>query len=116
MRGFVRDLNIASFVRQLEHELNPAKRATLKSLLLQEEDKFGRAAEKLNRIDHLIIDGQARVARQKDLIKDLRSRGSPVEMAERVLANLEEVQALLVVMHLQIKALMNGFGSRVLLA
>ena len=95
MQAFLCEQNIANFVRQLEVEPDTAKRATLQSLLLEEEDRFGRTAEKLDRADHLIAEGGARIDRQKSLIKDLKSRGCAFRDAEKLLDNLEDIQALI---------------------
>jgi hypothetical protein len=110
MQEFIYEQNIASFVRQLEHELDPGRRATLKSLLLEEENKFGRATEILDRVDRLISDGQARIARQGDLIKRLRSQGHAVCMAEALLENLKEIQRLYFATRERLKGALNQFS------
>ena len=88
----VSDLNVARFVDRLQLELDPAKRASLQSLLLEEEDKFGRRAERLSDVQRHLAEGSRRIALQKALIETLKANGQEVRLAERTLSNLVEIQ------------------------
>ena len=88
----VSDLNVARFVDRLQLEPDPAKRASLQRLLLEEEDKFGRRAERLSDVQHHLAEGSRRIALQKALIENLKANGQEVRLAERTLSNLAEIQ------------------------
>jgi len=88
----VSDLNVARFVDRLQLELDPAKRASLQRLLLEEEDKFGRRAERLSDVQRHLAEGSRRIALQKALIETLKANGQEVRLAERTLSNLVEIQ------------------------
>ena len=88
----VSDLNVARFVDRLQLELDPAKRASLQRLLLEEEDKFGRRAERLSDVQRHLAEGSRRIALQKALIENLKANGQEVRLAERTLSNLVEIQ------------------------
>ena len=88
----VSDLNVARFMDRLQLELDPAKRASLQRLLLEEEDKFGRRAERLSDVQRHLAEGSRRIALQKALIETLKANGQEVRLAERTLSNLVEIQ------------------------
>ena len=91
MAQFVSDLNVARFLDKLRVERNPALRASLRRLLLEEEDKLG-SKERLGRVQHHIAEGRRRITRQKALIERLEAKGHDVKVAEGTLHNLIEIQ------------------------
>ena len=82
---FVSDLNVARFVDRLQLEDEPTRRAVLQKLLVEEEDKLGRNAERLSTL-------QRRIGLQKAVIERLRTNGYDIRLAERTLNNLFEIQ------------------------
>jgi hypothetical protein len=91
MAQFVSDLNVARFLDKLRVERNPALRASLRRLLLEEEDKLG-SKERLGRVQHHIAEGRRRITRQKALIERLEAKGHDVKVAQGTLHNLIEIQ------------------------
>jgi hypothetical protein len=97
-RGFamnsttISDLNVARFVDRLQLEPDPATRASLKSLLIKEEDRLGRSAERLGKLQRYIDEGSRRIALQKALIENLVAKGHDVSLAKRTLNSLVEIQ------------------------
>jgi hypothetical protein len=91
---FVCDHNVARFVQRLRSEHNPDTRASVRRLLVEEEDKFGRSAERLVKLQHYITEGIQRIASQEALIRKLRANGQDIGLAEITLGNLVEIQTL----------------------
>ena len=81
MDAFIRDQNIAHFVERLHIESDDDRRHTLRRLLIGEEDKFARASEKVEQLDRLIGQGQARIAK----LLDLQSANGSTPLGERLL-------------------------------
>jgi hypothetical protein len=92
MAHFVSDLNVARFVDRLQVEHEPIRRAVLQKLLVEEEDKLGRNAERLGALQRHITEGNRRIALQKALIERLRVSGHDIRLAESTLNNLVEIQ------------------------
>ena len=96
MRRFIARENITHFRALLESEVDPSKRLTLRTLLLQEEDKFGADCESLNDVERHIADGKGRIERQRVLIADLERNGrNGVAQARVILEILMDSQTLL---------------------
>jgi hypothetical protein len=91
MEGFVEAQNIARFTQLLHTEQDPAKRRTLKTLLINEENKLGCHSEKLDKVDRDIANCQGHIVGQHKIIDRLRANGADCAAAERVLANLFEI-------------------------
>ena len=91
---FASDLNVARFVDRLQLEHEPTRRAVLQKLLVEEEDKLGRNAERLSNLQRHIAEGNRRIALQKTLIERLRANSYDIGLAERTLNNLFEIQKL----------------------
>jgi hypothetical protein len=89
---FVNDLNVARFLDKLRFEHDPATRASLRRLLLEEEDKLGRSIERLRKVERHVAEGSGRIALQKALIATLRADGKDVTLAETTLRNLIDIQ------------------------
>ena len=89
---FVGDLNVSRFLDKLRVERNPDLRASLRRLLLEEEDKLGSNLERLGSVQHHIAEGRRRITRQKVLIERLEAKGHDVKVAEGTLHNLIEIQ------------------------
>jgi hypothetical protein len=89
---FVSDLNVGRFADRLRFEHNPAIRASLQRLLLEEEDKLGYRVERLGNVQRHISEGGRRIAMQKALIAKLMTEGQDVTLAESMLSKLVEIQ------------------------
>jgi hypothetical protein len=92
---FVNDLNVARFLDQLRFEHDPATRASLRRLLLEEEDKLGRSIERLRKVQRYVAEGSRRIALQKALIARLKADGNDVTLAETTFKNLIDIQKIL---------------------
>src|SRR5215472_5381079 len=83
---FAPDLNAARF----EHD--PATRALLHRLLLEEWNTSGFNLKQLGKLRRQMIASSARIAIQKALVGTLAANGQDVKLAEGVLSNLVEIQ------------------------
>ncbi len=93
MDNFVCRENIKHFRQQLEAGVAPARRATLLPLLVEEENNLGLTREHLYLLDHQISRLSEIMARQMDLIDNIRSLGQSAERAQMVLATMNELMA-----------------------
>jgi hypothetical protein len=92
---FVCDLNVKRFVEKLRSERDPDMRMSLKKVLVEEEDKFGRSTERVRNVERYIAKGSRRIASQKEsLVERLKANGRDIRLAERTLNNLVEIQRL----------------------
>jgi len=89
---FVSDLNVARFLEKLRSERDPGIRASLRRLLVEEADKFGRSAERLRNVQQYTAEGRHQIEMQKALIAKLKADGQDVRLAQRTLSNLVEIQ------------------------
>ena len=94
MHAFVRDHKVARFVRQLQREFDPTKREALKSLLLEEENKFAFDLEELDRVERRILECQDQIPRLESLAEKLRAQGEDATLSESLLSNSEELLAI----------------------
>src|SRR5215831_9964272 len=89
---FASDLNVARFVDKLQGEHDPATRALLHRLLLEEWSKSGFNLKQLGKLRRQVIASSARIAIQKAVVGTLAANGQDVRLAEGVLSNLVEIQ------------------------
>jgi hypothetical protein len=68
------DGNILCFADQLRWETNPARQETLKRILLREENRLGVSEEHFRIAERKLMDGAWLIARQKQLIAEIKSR------------------------------------------
>ena len=66
-------------------------RHTLKSLLINEEDKFGGYSEKFDQVERKIADSHQHIVSQHKIIDRLKANGSDCIAAEWALANLVDI-------------------------
>jgi hypothetical protein len=83
---------VARFADRLRFERDPAIRASLQRLLLEEEDRLGHGVERLCKVQHHISEGSRRIAMQNALIAKLTTDRKDVKLAESMLNNLVEIQ------------------------
>ena len=89
---FASDLNVARFVDRLREGHDPATRALLHRLLLEEWNKSGFNLKQLGKLRRQMIASSARIAIQKAVVGTLAANGQDVRLAEGVLNNLVEIQ------------------------
>ncbi len=94
MNRFVIEQNIEAYAGRLASELDAAQRAKLKTLLIEEEKRFGVFAEAVGEIDRDIAKCQDRISEQRNLLEGLRSHGEDFGAAQRGLLNLDELLGL----------------------
>ena len=92
MDEYIRDQNIAHFVERLHIETDDDTRDALRRLLIDEEDKFARASEKVEQLDRLIGQGQGRIAK----LLDLQSANGSTPLGERLLQYSNDLMYILV--------------------
>jgi CheY-like chemotaxis protein len=87
---------VLQFENLLETELEPARRANLLKLLMQEEDKLGQYShEDLAALDRLITRNEELLDEQRALVVRLSDKGESAKAAEGLLETLVETQSLL---------------------
>ena len=91
---FVRINNVHNFADQLTSAADPAKRATLIRLLVEEEDKLGVGLAQLGAAELRLATGARLIARQKELIARMQTDGRDTKHANNLLDTMTEVQAL----------------------
>jgi hypothetical protein len=95
MDRFIARANIKHLRGQLEYELDPACRATLMKLLVEEEDKLARDLSLLADLDQHIGNGHHRIQRQMVVVATMERDGHDgVGQAKALLVYLEEAQNL----------------------
>jgi hypothetical protein len=92
MAQFVGNLNVARFMNRLRVEHDPATRASLHKLLLEECSNLGFNLGQLGSLQRTVIEGRARIAIQIAVVETLSSNGQDVRLAESTLSNLIEIQ------------------------
>jgi len=93
---FASDQNVARFVGALQTEIDPTRRTSLRSLLLEEENRLGSSLEQLDKADRYIGECQVRISRLVTLIGKLQADGHDPRPSERLLKNMTELHQLLV--------------------
>ena len=78
-------------IDQFQRETDPIRRHALRSLLIEQEDRFGSMSEKLDRADAHIAAGHFTIVELESAAASLRARGRDVATAERILENLREI-------------------------
>ncbi len=96
MLFFVVKENIIRFRAQLNGETDPAVRAALHKLLVEEEHKLGINLEHLADIDREISEGRKRIARQRAMVERLDGDGRDAGPAKALLGSFMETQAMYV--------------------
>lgn len=87
----IQDELVWGVVDQFQRETDPIRKHALRSLLIEQEDRFGTAVERLERADAHIAAGHFKIAEIETAAAALKARGQNVATAERVLANLREI-------------------------
>jgi CheY-like chemotaxis protein len=96
LMGYLPFQAILQFQNLLETELEPARRANLLKLLMQEQDKLGQYShEDLASLDRLITRNEELLDEQRALVVRLSDKGESAKVAEEQFETLVETQALL---------------------
>jgi hypothetical protein len=93
---FASDQNVTRFVSALQTEADPMRRNSLRSLLLEEENRLGSSLEQLDKADRYLGEFQAHISRLLTLIGKLRADGHDASPPERLLNNMTELHQLFV--------------------
>ncbi|RWA77574.1 MAG: hypothetical protein EOQ28_02235 [Mesorhizobium sp.] len=94
--AFVHRENIKHFADRLATETDEATRATLKTLLIAEEDKFAKLSERLDIVDQNILRIADLAVLQRTRVNDIRLDDDGADLARRHLQNLEQLYDLFV--------------------
>jgi hypothetical protein len=78
-------------VERLQRETDPIRKHALRSLLIEQEDRFGTVAERLDRADAHIAAGHFKLAELQAAMASLRTRSVDVATAETIVHNLREI-------------------------
>ena len=87
--------NINTFHCRLLFEEDPQARDILSTLLVEEENRFGRTQEHLLLIKRKIALGKILIEKQKKIVSDFLRVGNDATLAKRTLRNFMETQKLL---------------------
>jgi hypothetical protein len=90
---FIAQENIKHFRRELENGVSEPTRATMLSLLVEEENHLGHTREQLTKLDRHISRLSEITARHVELMDNLQSIGQHSERASMVLATLNDLMA-----------------------
>lgn len=93
MDKFIARENIKHFRQELEQGVDQPQRTTMLRLLIEEENHLGLTGQQRNELDHYISRLSELMARQAELIDNLRSRRQPTKRSELVLATLNDLMA-----------------------
>ena len=91
---FVSNLNMTRFVDRLRVEQDPAARASLHTLVLDELNNLGFNLKQLGSVQRQVIEGKARIAMQIAVVETLSANGQHVRLAESELGRLVEIQSM----------------------
>jgi len=101
MDNLIIERNIERYADRLRTEIDPAVRASVKALLIEEENRLGFRVEQLDKVNGYITDSHHRIEMQQRLIERLRSvecdgiaslsGGRDLTLALRLLVNLREL-------------------------
>ena len=91
---FVSNLNVARFVDRLRVEHDPATRASLHTLLLDELNNLGFNLKQLGCVQRQVIEGRARIAIQIAVVETLSANGQDIRLAKGELDRLIEIQSI----------------------
>ena len=94
MFRFVADQNVSRFEDRLRSESDSAKRYLLRTLLIEEEDRFAAGSERLQMAERHIEACNVHISKQKVLLQRLNGTGDPAQLreAKRLLINLLELR------------------------
>jgi hypothetical protein len=104
---FIQEQNLSIFMAGLRLESDPVKRRTLRSLLIEEVDRCGARADRLLKIDILIVQTRRRLEQQQALLAAIRRDGLDSTLARSLLENLIGALDML---HDYRTTLVEGFG------
>jgi hypothetical protein len=86
-----RDEIVWGLADRFEVERDPVRRHALRTLLIEEEDRFGETAERLDRAEAHIALSTFRIDELESAIARHRARGADVRTAERVLVSMKDM-------------------------
>jgi len=112
MDKFIARENIKHFRQELEKGVEQPQRATMLRLLVEEENRIGLTGQQRAELDHYISRLSEIMARQVELIDNLRSLHQPTKLAELALATLNDLRATYMTHRQKISAQLAHRGTR----
>jgi hypothetical protein len=91
MTNDVGDQIVWGLADRFEAERDPIRRQALRTLLIEEEDRFGERAERLDRAEAHIASSNFRIQELEKAITRLRGDGHDVRTAERALTSMKDL-------------------------
>ena len=103
---------VGALASDLYREHEPSRRKALEDLLCEEENKFGALAWQLDMADAYIKESEMRIARQKELIRELTGKGHDMVLPTKVLSNMEDVRRIFLGFRKEIDRALNNREER----
>jgi hypothetical protein len=91
MQRFIHQQNLARYIDLLESEGDPATRAQLQELLIEEVDGFGSLNERIDQVDVLIAQSGGRLRRQQALVAHRAGMGADIVQSEKLLGHMTQI-------------------------
>lgn len=85
MERFIGDGNISRFVDMLRAESDPVRQDMLRRLLIEEENRFGTAVERLTMAERYLRDGETHISRLARSVHEAKNNGHDYSRAQRTL-------------------------------
>lgn len=95
LNGFVHVSNVSKFLRILATDIAPARRSTIRDLLLEEETKLGKTVEQLSNAERWVEEGRARIEVFQRAASDSRFGPEHRQRAESMLVAAHQTQMML---------------------
>jgi hypothetical protein len=92
MERFIHRDNLARFTNLLGAGIDPARRTTLMSLLVSEEDQYGYGHEQLGVAEQFVADCQDHITKLRVLIESLSQKGQSTTKENDMLETLVELK------------------------
>jgi len=94
MSNFTVETNIERYANRLLTETDPTVRSTVKTLLIEEENRFGFRVEQLHRVDRYIADSHRRIEKQRRVVDASPHDGGEKNGSLRLLSYMKELLSL----------------------
>lgn len=95
MQKFIHQQSLARYIDLLESEGDPATRAQLQELLIEEVDRFGSLNERRDQVDVLIAQSGGRLRQQQALVAHRAEIAGDIAQSEKVLGHMTQILQLM---------------------
>ena len=99
LMDYVHAANVRRFLHALTTDLDPAQRATMQQLLVEEENKLGKTIEQLDNASRWIEEGKKRIDTIERTAARFDGNSEHRQRAEQLLLTMQHTQALLEQFH-----------------